>query len=148
MERLEVAAERTAQATPDAVWALMSDATRCVGRIRRRRCLEMGVGYVAHVGHAEALAMQRRHGAFGDRLDRDQRGAFYPVFDAGNLKNSLGGPTLAGAWVTHFAIGIGVLFGVALPFALLKSHTLPSGNDHAAAGVDGPDGAESWPPSD
>ena len=75
-------------------------------------------------------------------------GIFYPVFDADNLKNSWGGPTLAGAWVTHFAIGIGVLFGVALPFALLKSHTLPSGDDHAAAGVDGPDGAESWPPSD
>ena len=33
-----------------------------------RRHTEMGVGHVTHVGHAEALAIQRRHGACGDRL--------------------------------------------------------------------------------
>ncbi len=37
--------------------------------------------------------------------ERPRSGILYPVFDAANLRNSWGGPTLAGAWVTHFARG-------------------------------------------
>jgi hypothetical protein len=48
-------------------------------------------------------------------------GILYPVFDAGNLRNSWGGPTLAGAWVTHFALGLAILLVVSFPFALWKT---------------------------
>jgi hypothetical protein len=44
-------------------------------------------------------------------------GIFYPVFDAGDLQNSWGGPTLVGAWVVHLALALGLLFVVAFPFA-------------------------------
>ena len=47
-------------------------------------------------------------------------GIFYPVFDAGNLQNSWGGPTLIGAWVTHLALAVGLLLAVAFPFALWR----------------------------
>jgi hypothetical protein len=47
-------------------------------------------------------------------------GIFYPVFDAGNLQNSWGGPTLVGAWVTHLALALGLLVAVAFPFALWR----------------------------
>jgi hypothetical protein len=33
------------------------------------------------------------------------RGVLYPVFGAGNLEDSWGGPTLAGAWFVHFIQG-------------------------------------------
>jgi hypothetical protein len=45
-------------------------------------------------------------------------GIFYPLFDSANLSHSWGGPTLAGAWAVHLAIGLGLLLAVALPFAL------------------------------
>lgn len=47
-------------------------------------------------------------------------GIFYPILDAGNLKNSWGGPTLIGAWVTHLALGVGLLFAVSFLFALWR----------------------------
>jgi hypothetical protein len=47
-------------------------------------------------------------------------GIFYPVFDAGNLQNSWGGPTLVGAWATHFALALGLLLAVAFPFAVWR----------------------------
>jgi ABC-type lipoprotein export system ATPase subunit len=48
-------------------------------------------------------------------------GIFYPVFDAGNLQNSWGGPTLAGAWVVHLALALALLLVVAVPFALWRA---------------------------
>jgi len=45
-------------------------------------------------------------------------GIFYPVFDAGNLQGSWGGPTLVGAWLTHLALALGLLMAVAFPFAI------------------------------
>lgn len=47
-------------------------------------------------------------------------GIFYPVFDAGDLQNSWGGPTLVGAWVVHLALALGLLLVVAFPFALWR----------------------------
>ena len=47
--------------------------------------------------------------------ERPRSGILYPVFDAANLRNSWGGPTLAGAWVTHFALGTGILLVVYFP---------------------------------
>jgi len=48
-------------------------------------------------------------------------GIFYPVFDAGDLQSSWGGPTLAGAWVVHLALALGLLLLVAFPFALWRA---------------------------
>lgn len=48
-------------------------------------------------------------------------GILYPVFDDGNLRNSWGGPTLAGAWITHVAVGIGALLVISFPFALWRA---------------------------
>ena len=45
-------------------------------------------------------------------------GIFYPLFDSANLDHSWGGPTLAGAWAVHLALGLGLLLAVALPFAV------------------------------
>ncbi len=47
-------------------------------------------------------------------------GVFYPVFDAGDLQGSWGGPTLVGAWVVHFALALGLLLVLAFPFALWR----------------------------
>ena len=54
-------------------------------------------------------------------------GVLYPVFDSANLNHSWGGPTLAGAWAVHFALGVGVLLVVALPFALWRPPQATSG---------------------
>jgi hypothetical protein len=48
-------------------------------------------------------------------------GIFYPVFDAGDLQGSWGGPTLVGAWAVHLALASGFLLIVALPFALWRA---------------------------
>ncbi len=45
-------------------------------------------------------------------------GIFYPLFDAGDLQGSWGGPTLVGAWAVHLALASGFLLIVAFPFAL------------------------------
>ncbi len=50
-------------------------------------------------------------------------GIFYPLFDAGDLQNSWGGPTLVGAWVVHLSLDLGLLLIVALPFALWRPPT-------------------------
>lgn len=47
-------------------------------------------------------------------------GIFYPVFDAGDLRGSWGGPTLLGAWLVHLALSLAFLLVVALPFALWR----------------------------
>jgi hypothetical protein len=47
-------------------------------------------------------------------------GIFYPVWDAGNLQHSWGGPTLVGAWMAHLGIALGVLLAVAFPFGLWR----------------------------
>jgi hypothetical protein len=46
------------------------------------------------------------------------RGVLYPAFVADNLEQSWGGPTLAGAWVTHLVIGLGALGVASLAVAL------------------------------
>jgi hypothetical protein len=48
-------------------------------------------------------------------------GIFYPVFDAGDLQNSWGGPSLVGAWAVHLALALGLLLVVAFPFALWRA---------------------------
>jgi hypothetical protein len=50
-------------------------------------------------------------------------GIFYPVFDAGDLRGSWGGPTLLGAWLVHLALSLALLLIVALPFALWRPPT-------------------------
>ena len=60
-------------------------------------------------------------------------GIFYPVFDAGNLRSSWGGPTLVGAWVTHLAPAFGLLLAVAFPFALWRPPGTISGK-HRSSG--------------
>ena len=47
-------------------------------------------------------------------------GLFYPLFDSANLANSWGGPSLAGAWAVHLALGTALLLIVSLPFALWR----------------------------
>lgn len=37
------------------------------------------------------------------------RGVCFPLVAASNLENSWGGPTLAGAWAVHAALGVGLL---------------------------------------
>ncbi|MFI6865743.1 sensor domain-containing protein [Nocardia sp. NPDC050406] len=37
------------------------------------------------------------------------RGIFYPLVTSGDYENSWGGPTLAGAWAVHAALGVGLL---------------------------------------
>jgi len=59
-------------------------------------------------------------------------GIFYPVFDAGNLQNSWGGPTLVGAWVTHLALALGLLLAVAFPFALWRPPGTISGKHRSS----------------
>jgi len=46
-------------------------------------------------------------------------------FDSANLNNSWGGPTLAGAWAVHLALGVALLLAVALPFALWQRRSAP-----------------------
>jgi hypothetical protein len=48
-------------------------------------------------------------------------GALYPVFDAGNLRYSWGGPTLVGAWAVHLLIWIAGLLGISFLLALWRS---------------------------
>jgi hypothetical protein len=45
------------------------------------------------------------------------RGVLYPLIGADDLQDSWGGPTLAGAWAAHFAIGVAVLVAVSLVLA-------------------------------
>ena len=78
-------------------------ATTCSGRLRN---LTSGIPVTAYVVTAIVWVVQI------------PGGSLYPVFDASNLRNSWGGPTLAGAWVTHFALGMGILLVVSFPFAL------------------------------
>ena len=59
-------------------------------------------------------------------------GIFYPVFDAGNLQNSWGGPTLVGAWGTHLALAFGLLLAVAFPFALWRPPGTISGKHRSS----------------
>ena len=59
-------------------------------------------------------------------------GIFYPVFDAGNLQNSWGGPTLVGAWVVHLALALGLLLVVAFPFALWGPRGMVSRRHHSS----------------
>jgi hypothetical protein len=85
------------------------------GAIRARaysdklRTLTSGISIPAYVVTALVWAVQVRSGIL------------YPLFDAGNLHNSWGGPTLAGAWAAHFALGIGVLLVISFPFALWRA---------------------------
>lgn len=37
------------------------------------------------------------------------RGIFYPLIASNDYENSWGGPTLAGAWAVHAALGVGLL---------------------------------------
>ena len=48
-------------------------------------------------------------------------GVLYPIFDSANLEHSWGGPSLAGAWAVHFALGAVLLLVVSLPFAVWRS---------------------------
>lgn len=57
---------------------------------------------------------------------------FYPVWDAGNLQDSWGGPTLVGAWATHFALALGVLLAVGLLFALWRPPGATSGKGRSS----------------
>ena len=59
-------------------------------------------------------------------------GIFYPVFDAGDLPGSWGGPTLVGAWVTHLALAVGLLLAVAFPFALWRPPGTTSGKHRSS----------------
>lgn len=52
-------------------------------------------------------------------------GIFYPMFDAGDLQDSWGGPTLVGAWVVHLLLATALLLVVAFPFALWKTPGTP-----------------------
>lgn len=52
---------------------------------------------------------------------------FYPVWDAGNLQTSWGGPTLVGAWLTHAALALAVLLVIALALALWRPPGTRSG---------------------
>jgi hypothetical protein len=45
-------------------------------------------------------------------------GLLYPVTDSGNLANSWGGPTLAGAWLVHLSLLLALLLVVSLTLAL------------------------------
>ncbi|MET9493064.1 hypothetical protein [Nocardia sp. NPDC006630] len=47
------------------------------------------------------------------------RGAFYPLLAGDDLENSWGGPSLAGAWVVHAALGVGLFPLWSLPLAAL-----------------------------
>jgi hypothetical protein len=60
-------------------------------------------------------------------------GVFYPVFDAGDLQNSWGGPTLLGAWVVHLALALALLLVVAFPFALWRPPGTISGKDRRSS---------------
>lgn len=46
-------------------------------------------------------------------------GVLYPVTDSGNLANSWGGPTLAGAWLVHLGLLLALLVVVSLILALI-----------------------------
>ena len=45
------------------------------------------------------------------------RGVLYPLIGADDLQDSWGGPTLAGAWATHFALGVAILLAVSFVLA-------------------------------
>ena len=89
-----------------AAWILGGlGATTCSGKLCNPTS---GVPLAAYVVTAIVWVLQIRSGIL------------YPVFDASNLRNSWGGPSLAGAWVTHFALGTGILLVVSFPFALWR----------------------------
>jgi hypothetical protein len=46
-------------------------------------------------------------------------GVLYPVTDSGNLANSWGGPTLAGAWLVHLSLLVALLLVVSLVLAVM-----------------------------
>ncbi|WP_327139496.1 hypothetical protein [Nocardia sp. NBC_01327] len=45
------------------------------------------------------------------------RGAFYPLIAGNDLENSWGGPSLAGTWAVHAALGVGLFPLWSLPLA-------------------------------
>ena len=45
------------------------------------------------------------------------RGVLYPLIGADHLRDSWGGPTLAGAWAAHFALGVAILLAVSFVLA-------------------------------
>jgi hypothetical protein len=45
------------------------------------------------------------------------RGVLYPLIGADDLRDSWGGPTLAGAWAAHFALGVAILLAVSFILA-------------------------------
>jgi len=45
------------------------------------------------------------------------RGVLYPVVGAGDLEDSWGGPTLAGAWAAHLGLGVAILLAVSFVLA-------------------------------
>jgi hypothetical protein len=89
-----------------AAWA--TGALGAHGRARRLRALAAGVPIAAYVVTGVVW------------IPLLASGIFYPVWDAGNLQNSWGGPTLVGAWVTHLGLALGVLLAVAFPFGLWR----------------------------
>jgi hypothetical protein len=46
------------------------------------------------------------------------RGVLYPTFGSGDLRNSWGGPTMAGAWAAHLAVCVGMLLTASFLLAL------------------------------
>jgi len=108
MRRPVVGTVVVAFALPLRVAARAAGALGADGSVTRLRALTVGVPIAAYVvtGVVWCLLLHS--------------GIFYPVFDAGNLQNSWGGPTLVGAWVTHLALAFGLLLAVAFPFALWR----------------------------
>jgi hypothetical protein len=45
------------------------------------------------------------------------RGVLYPLIEADDLRDSWGGPTLAGAWAVHFALGVAILLAASFVLA-------------------------------
>jgi hypothetical protein len=81
------------------------------GAAERLRALTQGIPAAAYV--ATGLVW----------LPLVPNGILYPLFDSANLNHSWGGPTLAGAWAVHLALGLALLLVVALPFALWQRRT-------------------------
>ncbi|WP_419997178.1 hypothetical protein [Streptomyces boninensis] len=53
------------------------------------------------------------------------RGLCYPLAEAGNdVSDSWGGPTMAGAWAVHFAVGVATVAAVTGVLALLRLRRL------------------------
>ena len=45
------------------------------------------------------------------------RGVLYPLVGADDLRDSWGGPTLAGAWAAHLGLGVAILLAVSFVLA-------------------------------